>query len=121
MCPFEHKWTIRAPGITINNSVAILTRTSINFVTIQTYYNIGIRDSLAHLFSSYAQTGHFYVTVGSLMVPNSKFSIPRFSFLDLPKIVRVNKRFSPCAYCYLDHPIFPHKFDRIIVWMSLPL
>ena len=39
--PFGHKWTISAHGITINNPVVTLMRTSINFVTKQ-IYNHGI-------------------------------------------------------------------------------
>ena len=39
--PFGHKWTISAPGITINNPEATLLRTSINLVT-KRIYNPGI-------------------------------------------------------------------------------
>ena len=46
--PFWHKWTIKAPGITIHNPIATLTsvtRTSINLVTTQ-IYNFGISSVL---------------------------------------------------------------------------
>ena len=63
--PFGHKWTISVPGITINNPVATLIRTSINLETKQIYDPEIVK---CNSWSTCSQTGHFYVTDSSPLV-----------------------------------------------------